>query len=839
MAISSAVRILHVDDDPGFADLTAEMLERENEAFSVDTATTPDAALERLQQTDFDCIVSDYEMPQTDGIELLRTVRETHPTTPFILFTGKGSEEVASEALSAGATDYLQKQPGAEQYELLANQIANAVSARAAERRAERQTDLIRQSEFLGDTGGWELDLDTGAVRCTPGTRRLCGRSEIPDRAAFVGCFAASDRPAVRAALQEAADAAEQVRGEYRLDPSGGSERTVQLTIDPVSEDRSVVALRGALRDITDRLEREKALKRAETVFTHAQDMLFVISHRDGEFRYRRVNEAYEEATGLLNEYVRGKTLQEVFGEQRAAEIAQRYRECIERGDAIRYEESYERADVPTEAPGPDETTYWETQIAPVEIDGTVEYIIGATRDINDRKQREWELQRYQTVFDEAPDPIVVCDETGCYDLLNDAAVDLLDNTRDALSGTESQYLAQIQSDHPEEYEALRSGDRESLRVELTAEFPGAGERTLDCRLARVRCSEGPGEIAVLTRDITERTRRERELQTLTRQYQTLVEHFPDGGVFLFDCDCRYVRAGGQELAEVGLASDEFIGQTPHDLFPEPIAAETVENYRAVLDGESNTFEQEYQGEHYRIQTVPVRDDDGEITHGMAVSENVTAQLQRRQRLERQNERLAEFASIVSHDLRNPLQVASSHLALVEPDAESEHVTAAAEALDRCGELIDDLLALARDGVQIDALDTADLGTVATEAWETVRTDSAELVVAATEPIQADPGRLRQLFENLFRNAAEHAGPDVTVTVGLLDDGFYVEDDGEGIPADRTDEVLQAGYSTGDGTGFGLRIVDQIVRAHGWGIEITESEAGGARFEITAVATAE
>lgn len=135
---SDTIRILHVDDDPDLGDLVGTMLEREDERFTVETFTSAGAGLDRLTATTVDCIVSDYDMPGTDGIEFLKTVRREHPQLPFLLYTGKGSEEVASEAIAAGVTDYLQKQRGNEQYELLANRIGNAVEQYRANQRAQR-----------------------------------------------------------------------------------------------------------------------------------------------------------------------------------------------------------------------------------------------------------------------------------------------------------------------------------------------------------------------------------------------------------------------------------------------------------------------------------------------------------------------------------------------------------------------------------------------------------------------------------------------------------------------------------------------------------------------------
>lgn len=112
--MSAAIRVLHVDDEPDFGDLTATVLERSDERFEVDTRTSAAAGLDRLAEGDFDCVVSDYQMPATDGLEFLEAVREENPDLPFLLFTGQGSEEVASEAITAGATDYLQKESGTE-----------------------------------------------------------------------------------------------------------------------------------------------------------------------------------------------------------------------------------------------------------------------------------------------------------------------------------------------------------------------------------------------------------------------------------------------------------------------------------------------------------------------------------------------------------------------------------------------------------------------------------------------------------------------------------------------------------------------------------------------------
>ena len=209
------------------------------------------------------------------------------------------------------------------------------------------------------------------------------------------------------------------------------------------------------------------------------------------------------------------------------------------------------------------------------------------------------------------------------------------------------------------------------------------------------------------------------------------------------------------------------------------------------------------------------------------------------EQLEAQNERLEEFAGVVTHDLRNPLQVAKGRLDLLEPSvpaAEREHLEIVAESLERMESIVDTVLAQARDGLTTDRIELR-LRSVVRDAWSVIEAPDASLVEPDGEPVVvADPDHLLTAFENLFRNAVEHAGDDVTIDVGVLESGVYVADDGPGIdPADR-ENVLERGYSGADGgTGLGLDIVANAVEAHGWELTITESDAGGARFEITGV----
>ena len=243
--------------------------------------------------------------------------------------------------------------------------------------------------------------------------------------------------------------------------------------------------------------------------------------------------------------------------------------------------------------------------------------------------------------------------------------------------------------------------------------------------------------------------------------------------------------------------------------------------------------------------SVSTLDADTDADLSLVVLHDVTDQQRRQRTLERENEHLDQFASVISHDLRNPLDVAIGRTAvvdeLVDDPRVEEHLSELRASHARMNRIIQDVLTLARQGERIDDKRTVTLSNVAQSAWSHVETDGAAIDVSAVESVSADPDRLGQVFENLFRNAIEHgkSAPDdsLTVTVGTLDDGsgFYVTDDGEGIDPDVRGQVLEAGFSQNDSTGLGLAIVSKIADAHGWDVTVTESERGGARFDFIGV----
>ncbi|TKX50575.1 PAS domain S-box protein [Halorubrum sp. ASP121] len=583
-----AIDVLHVDDDPSVLDLTEAYFERELDAVSVTSVTDPEEALDRLGEGAFDCVVSDYDMPAMDGLEFFDALRDRHQKVPFVLYTGKGSEEIASQALNAGVTGYFQK-GGPEQLRRLANRVDQAVEEHRTKEIADRYSTVI---EALG----------------------------------------------------------------Y-----------------PV----------------------------------------YVVDET-GEFRF--VNEPFAELTGYDREEIIGETPGFIKDDAAVQEAEDRLGTILSSdGPDVQH---FGVDIVPKEGePIPCRDHMAALPYAGESFDGSV----GILRDVSDERERREELETKTRALDEAPVGITITDPE--------------------------------QEDNPMVY----VNDR-----------------------------------------FVEMTGYDREESI---------------GV-----NCRFLQGPDTEEA-------------------------SVQELREAIDAEESTsvelLNYRKDGTEFwnRVSIAPISDADGTVTHWVGFQEDITEFKEREAALERQNDRLDSFASIVSHDLRNPLNVAQGRVELArEVSDDAANLDAALDALERMESIVERTLTLAREGETVGDPEHVDLADVVADSWSTVDTADATLSVETEREVLADPDRLRNLFENLIRNAVDHVGGDVSIRVGDLSDGFYVEDDGPGIDSAVADSLFEPGESdSGGNTGFGLAIVQEIATAHGWTVDATTGADGGARFEVRGV----
>ena len=745
--MADPVRVLHVDDDPEFAGIVSTVLERDEGQFRVETEASAADGLARLRDGAFDAVVSDYEMTDRDGLEFLEAVREAHPNLPFILYTGRGSEELASEAISAGVTDYLQKGTGTGQFDVLANRVRNAVERYRSRRSLERNEAIL---EAAGDAV-YALDLDGVLTSVNERLVEWAGYS----RERLLGSHASlilgeeeveRGRAAVRALLDGDRTVDE---FEGRLHTADGDTVPVEARITLLEENGTVKGSTGVLRGIAQRKERERELRRYESIFEELDDAVYVL---DDDETLVYVHSAYASIKGVDRATLIGDSITEWADEETVA-LAREAREDLRAGEQTVeiVEDVFSTADgraIPAEL----------RLINITRADGRTERV-GVIRDITERKEYEHSLEALSGTARElmAATSREAVAEIG------------VETVRDVL-GLEANALHL--------YEESNDGEGSLVPVAIT----DAGRELV----GDPPTFSGPGSIA-------------------WRVYQR-----------------------GEALAV------DDVHQDPDTYNPDsPVRSELhlpVGDYGLLI----------------ACSSTPERFDQRDMALGRLLAGSIETALEqveqtqqlreREQELTRQNERLKRFAGVVSHDLRNPLNVAQGRVELAREETEIAHLEDAAEALDRSQTLIDDLLTLAREGETTGEREPVALPDLLEACWATVETGEATLRVGTDRTVSADESRLRQLFENLIRNAVEHGSETVTVTVGELEDGFYVEDDGPGVPETERERVFEPGHSTSEnGTGFGLAIVRETAKAHGWAVRVTEGSAGGARFEITGV----
>ncbi|WP_370454838.1 ATP-binding protein [Halorhabdus sp. CBA1104] len=320
--------------------------------------------------------------------------------------------------------------------------------------------------------------------------------------------------------------------------------------------------------------------------------------------------------------------------------------------------------------------------------------------------------------------------------------------------------------------------------------------------------------------------------------------------VFMLDSEGTITAWPGPAVGQYGYDAETIVGEHVSELFAERGESDT-DDAATIIPAEPIEGCLEVERWHERANgtvfwgTLTISPLVGPDADGFAaISQDETATKEYERMLERQNDRLKEFTDILAHDLRNPLEVIDGRLRLYAETGDEAHIETIDETTDRMARLVDDLLRVARQGDVVTDPEPTDLEAVVETAWQVVETawqvvgtsPTATLEHHEIPSVSADADRLVELFENLFRNSVEHGHQRVTIHVGPLETGLYVEDDGPGIPTEHQDEVFEHGFTTSSGgSGYGLSVVRTIANAHGWDIRATDAESRGARFEITGI----
>lgn len=748
--------------------------------------------------------------------------------------------------------------------------------------RKERQQELAEERAFTEQTLDalndvfYVIDSDGTLTRWNEHVTDITGYSdaELTDMD-MLEFFPEDERPRVTESMGETIETGSSTVEADVLTADGQRvpyEFSGQRLTDAHGEFLGIV---GVGRDLSERKEREAEL-------TFVRDLLEKTEHVADVGGWEidtKTSEVFwtDHLYDMLGvDYEEDPTLEEalnVYIEEDRPRVANAVEEAIAAGESFDVEARFQRPS--------GEIRWFQIQGEPVTEDGEVTTLRGAVQDVTRYKDRERQLreseQRYRTLAESFPNGIVTLfDKDLRYTLASGRAFDSLPVAAADVEGSTPRDVwgdavgAELES----AFEAVLDGLERSVEVEYSDR---------DWVIHAVPITDESGNVLsgmTIAQDITERKHREEEIadreQALRSAYEIITDselsvseqidglleigrdHLgTDYATFshIHDDQYEFERVAvspeidledGDATNRIELPVCERVYQTGDSLVLSDVAAEAPE----LVDLEWGVAC--YLGAPVEVNGAPYGTfcfydieprseafSDWEQTFVELLGDWVGSELTQQQttdQLQRQNEQLEEFASVVSHDLRNPLNVAAGRLELAQRESDSGHLEAIEKAHTRMEALIEDLLTLAREGHEVTEYTSVDLGTLVDNCWATVETGEATLVNDIDSTVQADRSRLKQLFENLNRNAVEHGGDDVTVTVGAFENGFYIADDGPGIPQSKRDDVFKPGFSTNtDGTGFGLSIVKQVVDAHGWEICLTEAPAGGARFEISGV----
>ena len=517
--------VLHVDDDPDCLESVARALEHTEEAIDVDSVTDPAAARSRLAADTerIDCVVSEYDLPDTDGLALFEGLREVDTTLPFVLFTGTGSEAIAARAISAGVTDYVRKGAGTDP-EALAERVVEIASERPAPSPREP-----KPGSGLGRTH--ERDLETTRARfrsltehTTLGVVTIDAESTIRyANDAIEDLFGYTPEELTGESLStvipdrlEAAHfeaIARYVRaGERRLDwewielPArhrDGREIPIGVSFGEFAVDGEV-RFTGVIRDITDRKEREEALERSEALLDETQRMTGVggweLDLATDELRWTaEVDRIY----GFSPDYEPTDEALDPFLSEDAAALESAMDRAIGTGDGYDLELRLRRAD--------GELRWVRARGEADREGGETVALRGALQDVTERKRRERELERYEAVVETIDDAVYVLDERGRFEFVNEAFLELTGYEAGSVLGSGVECI----KDEPtiERFEDLIGEMLSNGVAETTVEFE---TRTADGEAIPCEDHLGPrlvdGEfrgVAGVIRNITDRKERE------------------------------------------------------------------------------------------------------------------------------------------------------------------------------------------------------------------------------------------------------------------------------------------------------------------------------------------
>ena len=614
--MKKSIKILHVDDDPSFLKVTKQCLETQGE-FEVDTASSVNEAQGKLEKTDYDAVVSDYQMSGKDGLEFLKELREKGNTVPFIVFTGKGREQVAITALNLGADQYIDKHGDPETvYHELAHAIRQAVDRKSAQieslkREAKLKAILESSPEAITVT-----DLNGNIIEFNQATVVLHGyesKEELIGKNSLE-LIAKQDHKRAIEGLKETLEHGSTKNLEYTFLTKDGREFQAELSASVVRDATGKPEYFMAItKDITERKKAEEALRESMEIYRELaesiSDMFFAM---DKDFRYTYWNQASEKFTGVSAKDAIGKSLTEVFPDVKGTRVEQFYKEALRTQQPQSFLNKYQLK-------GKDYV--FELNAYPTKTGLSV-----FVKDVTERQKMDDEIKSLARFPSENPNPVLRLNREGNILYANNPGKALLQDWKHEVADRTPEFLRGVVA------ETLSKQSEKSFDLKL-------GKRVYSITVTPVMGSDYAN---IYGTDITERKKAGEELFDELSLMQLLLENHPDF-IYFKDSEARFQRVSKRFCDFFELDKEDIIGKTDLELFPEEVAKQTYsEDLQIIKTGKPIINKEENAKGTWVLTTkMPRFDKNGKIVGLFGISRDITERKKAGEELRNSEERLS------------------------------------------------------------------------------------------------------------------------------------------------------------------------------------------------------
>ena len=846
------IHVLHVDDDPSIQEITKLLLMDLKSNFDIDKAGCVDEALKKLSTGQYDAVISDYEMPQKNGLDFLKELRGQNNQIPFILLTGKGREDVAVKALNLGADRYINKNGSPETvYCELADAVTKAVehkksleNLRESGQRYRELANSLPNIVFEADLNGQVLFTNKMGIE-TSGY----SHDDFEKGLNIMQFLAPEDRERATKNIELLLSGGNSFPIEYLFMRKNGTTFPVLVTTALNFCQNKVTGLRGLVVDITERKQAEQGLKESEEkyrkLFEESMDAIFLADIETGI-----IVDCNPAATKLV-----GRQKTELVGqhqsiitpkEQMDAEFARVFKQHLK-----------------------DPTSTLETQIIrktgeirDVAVRDTIvelkekRLMQGTLSDITERKKTEKSLkeseEKFRNLSEQSPNMIFI-NSHGKVSYANKKCEEILHYKREELYSPDFNFLSLIGSEY---VEVLKSFYARHLKGEEVLPYECVlvtrEGKKIDAILTS-KLIEYNGEKAILgiATDISELKKAKEALHESEQKFHAVFSANPDAALFL-DTSFHVVEANSRFSTLFGYSLDEIKGKIVTDfIVPDDPKEESKNLCQKIISGSAEivTTQKRKNGSQIPLfmSRGPVLVNEkivGYILVYKDISEIITVQEELTKTLENSellNEKLRVVGSLTRHDIRNKLSTVAGYSYLMKKKHKDqadivdgldkiEQAVAASEKIFEFAKMYEQL--------GMEELSFVDVGKVVDEAAVLFSGLTIKVFNDCHGVVALADSFLRQMFYNFIDNTKKYGEKATIIKVHFekAESGelmLVYEDDGVGVSVENKSNLFKEGFSTGGSTGFGLFLIRKMMDVYNWRIEENGRPGEGAKFIIT------